>query len=305
MNFSVYFCEDSTNIFKCECTLLRKKDLDENRSDIFGDLRVLEGVYVYREERNRAKLLLLIWPLLAVEILIVYCDQTQTSYCVQILEQVLSLEIFDHSVIVARFSNVLLIFRVEKMTLMVSSNRIECSSRINNEFFNISNCRQSRDIFDKMKLNSVRCSWKIHVSTLFCPFLQYGSHPATAIFLLRNQSVADWFAELEMATSRSGSIAISKPLCIHQKLLDGEKFLKWTDQVRINNLKAHRQCLKMKLALEQNDLYILLVVHDLTERKTCCAFLFTMNSSIHEEVDRDIWHSYSCLEMLSQKVTCK
>jgi len=33
-----------------------------------------------------------------------------------------------------------------------------------------------------------------------------------------------------MATSRSGSIALSKPVTIHQKLLDGEKFLKWTDQ---------------------------------------------------------------------------
>jgi hypothetical protein len=35
-----------------------------------------------------------------------------------------------------------------------------------------------------------------------------------------------------MASSRSGSIALSKPVTIHQKLLDGEKFLKWTDQVK-------------------------------------------------------------------------
>ena len=34
-----------------------------------------------------------------------------------------------------------------------------------------------------------------------------------------------------MASTRSGSICQSKPLNISQKLLDGEKFLKWTDQV--------------------------------------------------------------------------
>lgn len=33
-----------------------------------------------------------------------------------------------------------------------------------------------------------------------------------------------------MAASRSGSLALSKPISIHQKLLDGEKFLKWTEQ---------------------------------------------------------------------------
>jgi len=33
-----------------------------------------------------------------------------------------------------------------------------------------------------------------------------------------------------MASSRSGSLAFAKPPPIHQKLLDGDKFLKWTDQ---------------------------------------------------------------------------
>ena len=41
-----------------------------------------------------------------------------------------------------------------------------------------------------------------------------------------------------MASTRSGSICQSKPLNISQKLLDGEKFLKWTDQVDISHSQS-------------------------------------------------------------------